>query len=248
MLGNKAFYHSTIRKYVIAFAKIFGDVSIFKFENQDMKVYKEYHVPILYQYKSKLYQIKQANQPNFGVSNVYPRMTFSIKSAIFDEDRVENKYNKIESCELDEAERLKRIYTSRPYNFRFSLNIFTRNEDDKLMIIEQILSFFCPELVIPIIEVPEIGLKKDIKFEIDDEVDFGFDDENLDLYGIDEDYSTVTIGFTCYGNIYPPVKSEAIIKKLILEFGLDTENVSDDSIFEEIIINLEGENSDGTGI
>lgn len=240
MLNNRAFYHSTIKKYVVAFAKIFGDINVFRFGDQDMKVTGEYHVPILYQHKNKMYQIKQANQPSYGLSNTYPRMTFSIKSAIFDEDRVENKYNKIESCELDEAERLKRIYTSRPYNFRFSLNIFTRNEDDKLMIIEQILAFFCPELVIPIVEVPEIGLRKDIKFEIDDEVDFGFDDENLNLFEIDEDYDTVTIGFTCFGNIYPPIKSEATIKKIILEFGLDPENMTDDSIFEEVVIDLEG--------
>lgn len=240
MLGNKAFYNATIKKYVVAFAKIFGDINVFRFKDQDLKVYDEYHVPILYQHKDKMYQIRQMSQPSAGISNVYPRMTFNIKSAVFDPERVENKYNKMVECPSSyDVDRLKRIYVGRPYNFKFTLNVFTRNEDDKFMILEQILSFFNPELVRSIIEVPEIGLRRDVKFEIDEDIDFGFSDDAVNLYEIeDNDYSVMSIGFTCYGYVYPPVKSEPIIKNIIIGLGVtDMDDINADvEIFEEITI------------
>ena len=238
MLGNKSFYNATIKRYVVAFAKIFGDVNVFRFENQDMLVHSEHNVPILYRNKNKMYQIKQMSQYAAGVSNVFPRMAFRLTNMTFDKERRLNKYNKI--IKVGNAGDLRRIYTPKPYNFKFTLSLFTRNMDDTLMIVEQITSFFNPEYIVPIIEIPEIGDVQDIKFVIDDDINLDETDEE-NILEIDDDVIQTDIGFTCYGNVYPPVKADPAIKKIILEFGTyDTATVldTDIAIFEEIIIDL----------
>jgi len=236
VLGNGAWYHACIKRYVVAFAKIFGDVNVFRFEDQDLKKkpLTTFHVPILYQNKNKMYQIRTQSQYSAGVANVFPRMTFRIAGAKYDIERQKVKYNEI----LGGDDNLARIYTPKPYNFDFKLSIFTRETEDTMMIIEQILSFFTPELTVPIVEIPEIALTSDIKFLLDDNIEFDNPEETELFEDVDQDIEQTDVNFTVFGHIYPPLKDAALISKLILEMGVtnDLDNLDDMEILEEIVL------------
>ena len=123
MLNNKAWYHQTIKNYVIAFAKIFDDIEIAKFDS-DGKFYSFHKVPIMYMNKSKLYAIKEQRSTDYGITNIFPRMTFRLGSMIRDRDRQKYKTNKI--IAQRNGNNLS-VFTPKPYNFDFTLSIFTRN-------------------------------------------------------------------------------------------------------------------------
>ena len=55
-----------------------------------------------------------------------------------------------------------------PYNINFELAILSRNQDDGLQILEQVLPFFQPSFNVTMNLVPELGEKRDYPITLTD--------------------------------------------------------------------------------
>ena len=107
-----------------------------------------------------------------------------------------------------------------PYNINFELAILSKNQDDALQILEQILPFFQPSFNITMNLVPELGEVKDYPVTLTS-IDYGDEYEG--------DYDTrrtliYTLQFIAKTYMYGPVvdKSGELIKKTIVDYSTDS--------------------------
>jgi hypothetical protein len=143
------FYHGSIRKLVTAFGTLFNNVYI---SRTDGGVTKKIKVPLIYSPKEKFVHRLNLDVDKTMVQTILPRMGFSITSMSYDVERKKNSINKRWKQDIDTNDNItfQYRYEDVPYDIDFELYIYTRNMDDGLQIIEQILPFFTPEFTITI--------------------------------------------------------------------------------------------------
>lgn len=139
--------NESIRKLVIAFGSLFNNIHIMQKtptgENRDLLV------SITYSAKEKF--IKRLIYPSSITDNTrvelnMPQIAFEITNITYDPVRHINKMKKktTDTTGLTAAY----AYAEVPYNFTFGLYVYTRNIDENLQVMEQILPYFSPEFVI----------------------------------------------------------------------------------------------------
>ena len=106
-----------------------------------------------------------------------------------------------------------------PYNVDFELFIMSKNSDDALQIVEQILPYFQPEYTVTLKESVELDIIRDIpvvlnsiNYEDDYEGDFGT--RRAIIY---------TLNFTAKYYLYGPVTSSGIIRSVQVDQYTDVE-------------------------
>jgi len=157
------FYHSTTRKLVTAFGTLFNNIYITRTDNG---VTKKIKVPLIYSPKEKFVHRLNLDVDKTMVQTILPRMGFSITNMTYDTERKKNSINKRWKQELTTNDNVifQYRYEDVPYNIDFQLYVYTRNMDDGLQIIEQILPFFTPEFTITI--KPKVLNTTDEKIDI----------------------------------------------------------------------------------
>ena len=143
------FYHGSIRKLVTAFGTLFNNIYITR---TDSGVTKKIKVPLVYSPKEKFVHRLNLDVDKTMVQTILPRMGFSITSMSYDVERKKNSINKRWRQDIDTNDNMifQYRYEDVPYDIDFELYIYTRNMDDGLQIIEQILPFFTPEFTVTI--------------------------------------------------------------------------------------------------
>lgn len=203
-MAKQIFYHSTIKNLIVAFGSIFDDISYINDNNDVIKV------PIHYAPKEKFvaYILEKYDFDQFVIERTLPRMAFELTSLSFAPERFLNPLNRIKDSRSDES---KFMFNRVPYDFQFSLYIATKNFEDSLKIVEQIVPFFCPELNITIKDKEDFNLRTDVPVILNS---IGFD---IDYEGSFETKRAIiwTLGFTMKGWLYSDVKSQAVIKETI---------------------------------
>ena len=98
-----------------------------------------------------------------------------------------------------------------------ALYIFAKNQDDGLQIAEQILPYFNPDFNVTINDLPELGIKRDIKITLDNVM---YEDE---YEGAFENRLSIvwTLNFTMRLNFYSNVANQSVIKKTIADIYND---------------------------
>jgi hypothetical protein len=101
-------------------------------------------------------------------------------------------------------------YAPTPYNINVLLYIYTKNQDDGLQIIEQILPYFNPDYNLTLKAIPELDIKNDLPILLNS---IGFQDE------YEGDMTTRraiiwTLSFVMKLNFYGPVNRQGIINKV----------------------------------
>jgi hypothetical protein len=101
-------------------------------------------------------------------------------------------------------------YAPTPYNINVLLYIYTKNQDDGLQIIEQILPYFNPDYNLSLKAIPELDIKNDLPILLNS---IGFQDE------YEGDLTTRraiiwTLSFVMKLNFYGPVNKQGIINKV----------------------------------
>jgi hypothetical protein len=119
---------------------------------------------------------------------------------------------------------MKKVFLPVPYNIGFELNVLTKQNDDALQIVEQILPFFQPSFTLTVDLVDSIGEKRDIPMVLDN---ISFDDQ------YEGDFATrraliYTLNFTAKTYLFGPIAetTEGLIKKVQTDFYMNTENIS----------------------
>lgn len=144
------FKNNSVRKLVVAFGNIFNNIKIEQ-TNAD-NTPRLFVVPLVYSAKEKF--IKRLHEPssigdNTRIQISLPRISFELANIIYDPNRRMNKLSKKTKL-ADDDETLTGTYTETPYNFTFNLNVYTRNIEENLDIIEQILPYFGPEFIVSV--------------------------------------------------------------------------------------------------
>jgi len=205
MLGTYN-YNQIFRKTIVSFGTLFNNIEIRR-SDEVMKV------PLAYGPKQKfLARLDQNPDPtNKRVQITLPRLSFEINSINYDSTRKVSPTQKIKfKKDVDET---KTAFMPVPYNIGFELAIISKNQDDGLQIIEQILPYFQPHYNLSVKLQTAIGETKDVpvvlqNIDYEDDYEGDFANRRAIIY---------TLQFTAKTYLYGPVTDAKVIKKVITD-------------------------------
>lgn len=212
MFKSQHFYHEHIRKAIIAFGTIFNSITIRR-ENKAGEVVQSLIVPLSYATKQKMIaRIQDFKDTDEGrtVQVSLPRMAFEITSLNYDPSRALNKMHQVRALD-SQTSSVKESLVSTPYNIGINLSIFSRNQEDGLQILEQILPYFNPDFNVTIKEIPQLGVTRDIQFVLDS---VNYTDEYAGNFS-DRISIVWDLNFTVKINFFGVVKKAELIRKSI---------------------------------
>jgi hypothetical protein len=214
MLGTYS-YHEIFRRTVVAFGTLFNNIELRR-SNDVMKV------PLAYGPKQKfLARLDQNADPtNKRVQITLPRISFEINGIQYDSSRKVSPTQKIKFAK--DSDENKNAYMPVPYNLSFELAIISKNQEDGLQILEQILPFFQPHYNLAVKLVPEVDETKDVpvvlnSVDYEDDYENNFQTRRAIIY---------TLQFTVKTYLYGPVTDSKIIKKVITDMYASTDTTS----------------------
>lgn len=211
------YYNRVIKRYYTIFGALFSNIQVKRYE-RDGTEQQTINVPVFHSEKQRfLARYDEKNERAPKMNKILPRMGFSMVDFQYDPSRQTNQLGQL--CRTDpNTGETTRVLNPVPYNFTFELNLLVQYMDDGLQILEQILPYFQPNLSVPIIEVPELDIRRDINIVLDSV------DEEFEIY--DElNNSKRTLGYTLRfkleGYVYPATSQAGLIQTIIANFGGD---------------------------
>jgi T4-like virus Myoviridae tail sheath stabiliser len=209
IIDQGPFYHATLRKTVVAFGTIFNNIRLVRVDDLGVGV-QTLKVPLSYGTKQKsLVRIRQDPdlQTRHKIEITVPRLGFEITNIAPDRTRqigVTSQSKKVNQ----EDTALSSLYNPAPYDVHFSLYILTKNQDDGMQILEQILPFFRPEYVLTVNDIPELELTHDLPISL---LGVGYED---DYQGNFDTRTAIiwTLSFVAKVNFFGPVQTQGVIK------------------------------------
>jgi hypothetical protein len=216
MLNNN-FYHKTIRNTVVAFGTIFNNIKI-NTKDENGTIVKVEKVPLAYGPIQKfLARLRQTPDIDRNFTITLPRISFEMTGISYDSTRKVAPTQYIRASVSGDTNATKKQYMPVPYNIDFSVSIISKNNDDVLQIVEQILPFFQPNFTVTMNVIPEMQEKRDIPITL---TGVQFKDEYED-----DLFTRRTIiwelSFTVKTYLYGPVDTAEIIKKSIANISLE---------------------------
>jgi hypothetical protein len=164
---------------------------------------------------------------NTQVAIKLPRMSFEITSFSYDATRQLTKLSNFNTLGTAITNRQK-FYSPVPYNINFQLNVYAKNQDDALQIVEQILPTFNPQYSLTIkpfaTEYP--NFKEDIPIVIQS---LSFSD---DFEGAMEQRRTIiyTLDFEMKVSFYGSINTGEIIRTSNVDLYLQENGLADSDI------------------
>ena len=205
---NQKFYWGTTRKAIIAFGNLFNNIHIDRF-NSSGQVVQTLKVPLSYAPRQKFLAriAAEPNRPETNFQTILPRMGFEMVSVSYDPNR------KISPLQQNRAVNsttttLNTQYAPTPYNIEVSLYIYSKNQDDALQVIEQILPYFNPDYNLTVNAIPALGIKNDLPIILnnityEDEYEGDFSQRRAIIW---------TLTFTLKLNFFGPINKQSIIR------------------------------------
>jgi len=155
-------HNNIIRKSTIAFMNLFNKIYIEKYRSDgNSRLFK---VPIQFANREKWLQQMEdrinlagntdgfLNKSRFEIDMIFPRISTNIMALNYDTTRKIGKMQRLVSCEPCSLNELNQQfqYAPAPWDIEFELAIISKNMDDGLQILEQIIPFFQPSLSLDI--------------------------------------------------------------------------------------------------
>lgn len=218
MLQQK-FYHSTIRKAVVAFGNLFNNITIDR-KNSNNEVVQSIRVPLSYApqqpFLAKINQQPVAEDSKVQVT--LPRMSFEMIAVTYDPNRkiAPTQQNRIAN---NTNTTLTQQYAPAPYNVGMMLYIYAKNQDDGLQIVEQILPYFNPDFNLTVNAIPQLNITHDLPIlldsvSVDDQYEGDFTTRRMIVW---------TLSFTLKLNFYGPLQRQGYIKTAYANTFTDSE-------------------------
>ena len=207
MLGQQ-FYHETIRKLVIAFGSLFNNIVLVRKNNSGV-ITQTMKVPLAYGPKQKfLARLRQDANLDNKVSITLPRISFEIGALTYDPTRKLNRVQKFKKTKSGNNKQLDSQFMPVPYNITFTLSVMSKNSDDSLQIVEQILPYFQPDYTITLKDNVDMDTSRDVpvilnNISYEDSYEGDFASRRAIIY---------TLDFTLKFYLYGPVTSSNVIK------------------------------------
>lgn len=206
---NQPFYHSTLKKLVAGFGKLFANIYVVR-TNTNGTEKERIQVPLAYGPAEK-YLARLAEDPNLdrGYSIKLPRMSFEIKTVQYDSTRKLNTIRKnVQPIEGDPGTVLRQ-YQGVPYDIQIDLSILSKYIDDANQIVEQILPWFTPAYTITLNTIPDMNYKDDVPVILSG---IALNDNYEDDWKNRRDV-VWTLSFTVRAMFYGPVIDKKIVTK-----------------------------------
>ena len=207
MLGQQ-FYHETTRKVLVAFGTMFNNIQLVRKDN-DGTITQSMKVPLAYGPRQKfLVRLREDPDLTKQVAITLPRIGFEITGLSYDPTRKLNRVQKFKKTKSGSSSKLDTQYMPVPYNLGFELYILSKNSDDALQIVEQILPYFQPDYTLTINDMPDMSVKRDIpiilnSISYEDDYEGDFAQRRAIIYSLD---------FTAKFYLYGPVTGQSVIK------------------------------------
>lgn len=204
MFGH--FYNESLRKLTVAFGSLFNEIYVER-KNADGTINSKLKIPLIYSSKEKFIQrLEQqsgiSDETKIEVS--LPRLGFEMTGIDYDPTRHLNKLNKRRYSVAGEG--TQTMYQEVPYNVGFTLFAFSRNMDDNLQIVEQIVPYFSPEFIVTL-NFNAVDSKLDVPITLGNVAV----QETFDGNFLDRRIVASTFGFTCKTRLYTEIKNETVI-------------------------------------
>ena len=207
MLGQQ-FYHETIRKVVVSFGSLFNDIHLVRKDNSGT-IQQSMKVPLAYGPRQK-FLVRLNDDPNLAQATAVtlPRIGFEITGMAYDPSRKLQRVQKFKKVKGAKSDQLDTQYMPVPYNIDFELYILSKQSDDALQIVEQILPYFQPEYTVTLREVPELDIIRDVPIVLnsisyEDDYEGDFTSRRSIIY---------TLSFTAKYYLYGPITSTNVIR------------------------------------
>lgn len=206
--------HNIIKMVVAGFGTLFNDIWVAKYDANGAEV-ERFKVPLAYGPKQKFITRLEQETPelirNFEMYR--PRMGYEMTGISYDSARKLTTTRKSVSYAPTEGSMFTR-FERVPYNLTFQLHIVTKNTDEALQILEQILPYFGPDFCITFKNFP-IDAQADVPISIGN-VSFT---ENYEGNFDDRKSFTITISFVAKINLYGPVTQNKVITETEVNFN-----------------------------
>ena len=204
MFGH--FYNESLRKLTVAFGSLFNEIYVER-KNANETINSKLKVPLIYSSKEKFIQrLEQqsgiSDETKIEVS--LPRLGFEMTGIDYDPTRHLNKLNKRRYSVAGEG--TQTMYQEVPYNVGFTLFAFSRNMDDNLQIVEQIVPYFSPEFIVTL-NFNAVDSKLDVPITLGNVAV----QETFDGNFLDRRIVASTFAFTCKTRLYTEIKNETVI-------------------------------------
>ena len=225
MLGQY-YYHQIFRKSIIGFGTCFNNIIVKRKDPQrkEPDAIESYKVPCQYGPIQKYLAIIAAEPTpeRQAFQMTLPRISFEIKGLNYDGSRklVPTQFSKTVPPTGKDAEGKPVQYSQFmpvPYNLDIELNVISKNQDDGLQILEQILPNFHPSLNVSIEVIDETHEERDIAIVLNG---VGYTD---DYEGDYTQRRTLlwTLNFTVKTYLFGPVDAQRDIRKITLDYRSD---------------------------
>jgi hypothetical protein len=200
------FRHNIIKMIVTGFGTLFNDIWVAKYDANGNEL-ERYKVPISYGPKQKFITRLEQETPELirNFEAYRPRMGFELTNISYDSSRKLTTTRRTVAYTTTEGSMSAR-YERVPYNLTFQLHVITKNTDEALQILEQILPYFGPDFCITFKNFP-LDAQADVPISIGN-VNFT---ENYEGNFEERKSFTISISFTAKTNLYGPVNTSKVI-------------------------------------
>lgn len=221
MLDQK-FYWGTIRKGIVAFGNLFNNVLIDR-KDSSGNVVQTLKVPLAYAPRQKFLARIEAQPQSFEQSfqTFLPRMGFEMVSIQYDPNRRISLVQQNRAVNSS-ATTANAQYAPSPYNVQIALYIYSKNQDDGLQIIEQILPYFNPDFNLSLNAIPALDIKHDLQIILnninyEDSYEGDFTQRRAIIW---------TLDFTMKLNFFGPINKQALIRSVSVDI-FNNKNLSE---------------------
>ena len=212
------FYNETIKRCVSVFGTMFNNIQ-YKKVKSDGTVLTSPIVPLSYGPKQKFLDriAEEANLSDRNRSAIsLPRMAFELTGFEYDVQRQQNKLIRSIKSQYESDGKKGFQYAPAPYNLNFTLSILTKNMNDALQIVEQILPYFQPEYTVTMKMVDSMSDNRDVPIVLNsvsfqDDYEGSFEDRRIIEYTLDFTMKTYFFGPVYTGNIIKAVQERTFI-------------------------------------
>lgn len=213
-------YSSPIRTVCVVFGSLFNDIEVRKYDTEGNVLSEKERVPISFSDKSAyglwLEQKMRLPSGTTEIGNKFPRISYTINGMSIDTQRLANvNVKRKRMITENDITYMKSVRNIIPYQFDFTLSIWSKDMNTMLQILEQILPYFKPEIAVRVKENSDMRLINDYKIVLtgvqkDDNFLEGFDNNRIITYDL---------SFSVNASIIEPVNNVSPITEVIVDLN-----------------------------
>jgi hypothetical protein len=243
MGGNQYFYFNTIRAITVAFSDLFNNIHVER-KDDDGNVAKYFKLPLTFGPVNKYQFVKLEKESGKKYYLQLPRLAITLEGFKYNAERAtgvnEIRHLLSTSADMDLVDRFITSIQPTPYDFSYSLHVFTETLDEFNQVLEQIIPFFNPATHLRLKEFGSLNLERDIKVSIE-----GMNVEYINPQEEDEKRQiNGTLTFNAQAFMYRPLTDAAIIKEIRTKYFVRDTDVTSAGV-EEVNILAEQYNTSG---